>query len=146
VAAGKLPLVADQQRREALAHLRHRIQAHLPRPVLEFTYRSSSAAGPRWNSGVTSSTHAVLCVVLPWKMVEIRRWPKAVVERVVDRAGGDPQARRGGARSMSHVGLQALVLLVRSPRRRAPGFRRKALDESSATQAASSSASAVLPP
>jgi hypothetical protein len=36
----------------------------------------SSASGPRWNSGATSSTtrYWLDCV----KMVEIRRWPKAL--------------------------------------------------------------------
>jgi hypothetical protein len=108
VAAGNWPTWLTASGRP-LFDARHRRQRHLPPPVPTARRAAKSPPGPCWNCGCTSSTTRYW---LDWvKMVEMRRWPKALYSAVSMAATVTPRRLAAGAVDLD-IGLQALVLQV----------------------------------
>ena len=103
---GELAQVIDLQRRRPLLDMGDRPTA-APGRRRRWADRCRSSRRP--SSAACGSASRITRYWLDWvKMVEMMRWPKAVIERIVDRGRGDAEARRGVA--VHHqIGRQAVV-------------------------------------
>jgi hypothetical protein len=93
VAAGNCPW-RDRPPAAGRSSMRTAAQRHLP-AAADSTCSCEIASGPCWNCGCASSTtrYWLDCV----KMVEMRRWPKALYSAVVDVGDRHAEAAGGGA-------------------------------------------------